>query len=1249
MTKVEGMRRSLKHTVYVFIVLAALVSLYCVRASMFVPFIQKYISVKMGYEVKFDNFYILPFSVTFANVNVDNMIVIQKITFKLSLLKFFVYSTKPLNCISRINISKLEISLNENSKDKNVSSDKRNISVKFPESEIAIFIDEAVVKNDNNGLLKIIGADILINHDKITLETVMHALGIPVKVSSRIERATGDIFNTSSVFTAEDRIDMLLKLTGTIDLSSLDITQNIVVEKLIYSGFKLIGSSGVFSKAGDTYKINLTGSFGKFEFNSFSGGTTEAKSEIDISKINESMSGDISLNFKGQDNISVFGLKITDLVVFGFKLGNFNLSGTKNCGGFYSMLCTYKTGGKIEIDCVRGGDYKARLIIKNKTMGTVRGNIKTGEVAVDMKNVDVAYIPFMGASAKGIVKISGAMDEISGQIDFVFKNCAGASIDATDMTGSITKNNDVYVFNFYKSNNSIILNNVIKSGEIISIDFKFGNVGVSNILLRLFGYLKYDVSGIASGRVKYEKGSMTKFDIKVFEGTIYDNKFKKFEAKGDINLNRIKIERFVFKNYSDEVIADIKGLFSFMATNPVSSLCVNVKDINAGGIKVSGHAAFHGGLSDNNEIKGVIESTGSSISGVSLGNILADVTISTKKFEISNLKSDNGIKASAIADFKENKISGSLYFKNTNIKGIYTGVSGFLNSAVKFSGELDNLDIKISAFIERGKYLSQSFSFSSELEYKNNSIKVNRAVLMADKMKVILKGNYLKGGVLSLSVENLTENIINVFVGFKTFVRGSFSGSGFFGVKKGKRYLKMFLEAKTAYVKTVKLNDVKYEIEVNDGNIAVSNVSVKVLDSEIRVGKGFFNIEDGKYELDLLLINAHVGPVDLFGDIKLSGKMTKRKGGFIMCRGTADFQNFWLNKHKLSGSLFDYTLKDRTLEFLQKANDINLYRSSGLIVFGDVIFAKEFITSKDKTFLDLRAAFSKDSFNLEIKSSNTDWCFISDVLNLPAVLGGTADINVSLSGSISRPEGNISVTSINGSVMEVPYDSFNVEVDFSDNYARIKEATVFKRNEISISVRGSFPLWFDKTLFEKMRKKPINVVYEIEDHKLNVLKYLAKDYISPRSGKMLLKGSFEGTYEKIKNNGKLLIVEGSFKAKNYFDEAKDVSVEMSLIENLIKIDKFNFKYGKGKLNIYGQLTLDNFNINDFDIRIVTEYDKGIFLRASQLPILGIMGSKLFLQNYFNGELGFDVRIQGPPVKPKVSGLVLLENMYFTFP
>ncbi|MDR0800381.1 MAG: translocation/assembly module TamB [Endomicrobium sp.] len=1245
------MCKLLKYVMYMLIVLVMLISLYCARASIFIPFIQKYIHAKTGHEVKFGNFYILPltFDLAFTNVKVDDIVTIQKITFKLNPVKFFVHIVASMNCVSRINVSKLEVSLNKNFKNKNISSGEKNTAFKLPDSEIIIFVDEAIIKNDKE-LLKIVNTDILVSPNKVSLGSIIYALSIPIKVNSHIERATGNIFNTSSVFTAEDKIDMLVKSNGTIDLSSLDIIQNVAVEKLVYKGFDLNGSSGVFSRIENACKISLTGSFGKFEFNSFAGGMAEAKSEIDISKINKSVFGNINLNFEGKNDTAVFRLNIVDLVVFGFKLGNFNLSGTKNHTGIYDMSCIYGTDEKIKIDYTKKGNYEAHLIIRNKTAGTIRGNTETGEVTVDIKNADIAcipMIPFMWKDVKGIVNISGTIDEVSGQIDFAFKNLKVSDINKANIAGTITRNNDMYVFNFYKNDNSFVLNNVIKNGEIISTDFKFIGIDVSNVLLHIYGYLKYSVSGTISGRVKYEKNSGTEFDIKAFNGTLYSNKFKKIEAKGDVNLDKINIERLVFVNDSDEIAADITGLLSFAKANPVSSFYVNVKDINAGGVKVSGSASFLGGLSDNNEIKGVIKSAGSSISGVSLGNLLANVTISTKKFEISNLKSDNGIEASVGADFKENKLSGILFLKNTEIKGVCNGVSGLLNSTVKFSGTLNNPDVKIAVYVKKGKYLSQSFSFSSELKYRNNTVKVDKAVLLADKTKVVLKGNYLNGGIISLTVENLTERIINTFVGFKTPLKGSFSGDGVLTINDGKQYLKMFLQAKKAYIKTLKLNDVKSDIEINGNNIAISSASAKVLDSEIKADRGFFNIEDGKYGFNLSLVNIHAGLFDLFGDIKLSGKMIKRKEGSIYT-GTIDLQNLWINKHKLSYYCFGYTIKDKTLEFLQKADGMNLYNSSGLIVFGDIISVKKFNISKDKTSLDLRAGFSNDSVDIGIKSSNIDWHFITDVLNLPDVIRGNTNINASLYGRISHPKGSISITSVNGSVMEIPYDNFDVEVDISNNYARIKKAIVFKQNEISMSVHGIFPLWLDKTLSKEMQKKPIDVVYEVEDHRLNVLKYLSGDYIKPYNGKMLLKGSVKGTWAKVRSNGRLSVVKGSIKIGNYIDKARNMSIEMSHVENLIKIDKFNFKSGSGKLNAYGQLRLDNFNVRDFDIRFVTG-SKGIFLCIPQLPIMSIMGSKSLLQDYSAGELGFDIRVHGSPEKPKISGSILLENTRFTFP
>ncbi|MCA6071602.1 MAG: translocation/assembly module TamB [Endomicrobium sp.] len=242
----------------------------------------------------------------------------------------------------------------------------------------------------------------------------------------------------------------------------------------------------------------------------------------------------------------------------------------------------------------------------------------------------------------------------------------------------------------------------------------------------------------------------------------------------------------------------------------------------------------------------------------------------------------------------------------------------------------------------------------------------------------------------------------------------------------------------------------------------------------------------------------------------------------------------------------------------------------------------------------------------------------------------------------------MTIISTSGSLMSVPYDSFNLEMNLHDSRAYIKKASAYKRNEIRILVRGDFPFYFDKILCDKIEQEPVNVVYEISDSKLNILKYLLDGYIKPYSGRMSLNGSFTGTYKKISSNAKLYVVGGGFESNDYFNKIKNVNIEISLVDKLIKIDKFSFKSGGGELNAYGQARLKNFGIEDFDIRFVTG-KKGIPLRIPQLPLSSFMRSKSLLQDYSSGEPSFDIRAQGTPTKPKISGKIRLENTRFTYP
>jgi hypothetical protein len=1219
----------------------------------FVPAIQKYICSKTGHEVKFDNFYISPFSLTFVGINVDGSISASKVIFKLNPIVFFKNINSSINFVNQINISKLKVSLNKSGE--NILFGKKNIVLKFHKFVGTIFIDEVVMKKKEE-FLKIINSNIHVHPQKIILRSTLCMSNVPIKFTSCIERKTDNTFTSSSVFISKNKINLFLKAVGIINLSSLSTVQNIRIEKFAYKGFKLDGSSAVFSMDRNYCGMSLLGNFGKFELKSSPKGIVVVNSKIDISKVNKKMKGSIELNFSGENKKSLLKLKMGNLGIFGFNFKNFILLGLRDKDDIYNISCIYDSDRKVKIKLVKSVDYEVEFFAKNKKIGAIKGNIVTGKISANMKNVnsrDLPIISFLNENIEGIINISGEIDESFGQIDFTFSKLNKSNfVWSRNIIVTVNRNRNNYIFNFYKVDGSIVFNSVVKDGEIVLASFKFIDLSISDTL-NAFGYFRHDVSGSANGYIKYERSVSTKFYIEGFNGTFFNNNFKKFELKGDVNLNKVHLERFVIKNRSNRVLASASGVFNFVNTVPISFLKINFKNMKVGIVVLSGNAEFQGSLKNRNKIKGIIKSTcGIVVSGLHIGNVSSDVVISKRDISFSNLKSDNGLKGNLSIDFTNN-IAGSVCLKNTNIRGIYRGVSGFLNSSVDFSGELNNPNIKIKTFLRKGRYFLLHFTLVLESEYKNRVFEISKAMMLTNNnTKIILKTRYLKGNALCVTIENLTEQVVGAFVGFRIPIRGSFSGNVMIVMPKvgENQGLKMFLVSKNVYVDNIKLKYVKSKIEIINGNVIMSDTYVKFLNGEIKVAKGLLNVKNGEYALNLFLANVQIGPIDLFGRIKLSGRVTRWNNASVTHGGTVNFCNLWMNSHKLPALQFIYVIRDKKIELLQKYIPKNLRSSSNVIALSTPILIEKKGIINGKFSSSLRADFSENFINLRIKISNISLDFVADILSLHNVIRGHADISIDLSCGISNHKGSISITSTNGSILEIPYDNLDVVIVFSDNYAHIKKATVFKRNEFRAFAVGGLPIWLASGPSVKTHNKPINILYEIEDHKLNILKYLTSGYIKPHFGTMSFKGSCTGTYGKVKNNGKISIIGGSFNSKGYIGKVRDMFVELSIIENLVEINKFNFKSGSSKLNIFGSLNLDNFSIRDFNLRFFTE-KKGVFIQIPQLPIPTVITSKSLrlIKNYSSGKPHFDIRLQGTPDNPKISGDILLENTRFTFP
>ncbi|MDR2251575.1 MAG: translocation/assembly module TamB, partial [Endomicrobium sp.] len=427
---------------------------------------------------------------------------------------------------------------------------------------------------------------------------------------------------------------------------------------------------------------------------------------------------------------------------------------------------------------------------------------------------------------------------------------------------------------------------------------------------------------------------------------------------------------------------------------------------------------------------------------------------------------------------------------------------------------------------------------------------------------------------------------------------------------------------------------------------AIKSASAKISNSEIRIDKGFCDLNNNKYFLDLFLLNIHAGPTDLFGNIKLSGDIVEENGSSIF-NGIVDLNNLWVNKYKLNHYLFNYSFKEGRLKLFQKPSDENNdFDLSGEIIFGNTLSVKKLNVVRKLSYFDMSGNFSKDRINLEVAGYSIDWKFMSNLFDLPAGLEGDADIHIKLKGNASSLDGNMSITSTNGTLMNVPFDKLGIYMDFYGSHAYIKEAFVSKRNSgINISVKGSFPI----CLSEKTSKEIVDISYEVEDNNLSILKYFSDSFLNPLNGKLLLKGAIRGNYKNLKSNATLSVYNGMFHSNGYLDKIKNVSVEASLTDNLIKINKFTFNSGAGKVSIAGQIKLKNFIIKDFDISAVTEGKKGIPISVPQLPVSKFMGSKSLLKDYSSGKPLFDIKITGTPEKPLISGYIVLEDTRFTFP
>jgi hypothetical protein len=1231
-----------KYIKYIVIILIIIFIVYFLRDPLFAPSIKKYLSSKIEKEIDFEKFYISPISLTVTNLKVKDTFLVKKVSFDLHPIKLIFNIKSPIKAIRKVKVSNAEVILNkENSipQDKTIS---KPLHIDVGSFNFDILVDKILLKTKYKNINF---KNMYLRFDKgnINLMSSLDVNGFIFDINSKLKQKNGTEFNTLTTIISKNKVIANIILNGTFD-TNLNLYQNIKVTKLKYKGLNFSSFEGVISKNFDIVSLNMLGAVGNLKLY-LKNKDLSIESYLSLSKINKNLIGDINSKISIKDNIENVKLNVKNLSIFNLGNGNFDFNITKNEKDNYIGYCKYGEGRKVEVRISKDGNYEKKIVVNGKELGSVIGNIRKGTIKANIKNVRLSDFPlksFLGKKVYGMISFYGQIDEVAGQINLSLDDLSNNK----KITGTITKNNDVYVFNVSNVNDTVLFNTVVKRGEILSSDFKFVKIDTFKIL-DILGYDLNKFSGIATGRIKYQKDAFLEFNLKIFDGYLYSNNFKKFDVKGNINSNEVNVEHCKMIDYSNKELLNIKAILGFSKQNLESFIFANIKNFKIGFVDLTSYAEFKGVLDEKKVINGLLNISSVSVAGANLDDISAEIKMSNKEIKVYNLKSSQDIGANGLINLKENKVLVNLECKNLDIKGLYKKFSGFLTFLVDISGDLSNPEVNFSASVANGKYFALPFSLFSEIKLKNKVLILNKVKLLSDKTNISLSGNYANDDKIDVEVNNLDEKVINAFVGFRTPLNINFTGKGNIVIKDKKLDYKLFLHSKTAYIKKLKLNDVKCNLEIKNSNIYLSSASCNIADSQVKADKGFFSLKDKTYGLDLFLVNIRVGFVDFLGGINLLGRMVKDEDRYKYI-GCANLSNFWISKYKLDSLNLNYHIKNKTLELYQQDNKNDkedALKVSALAVFGDILSIRKLNILTNDTSFNLSSDISKDFINLNLTSTNLESKIVTDVFNLGDLAFGKSNINLSLSGDIKKPKGSLQIDSKKGFFIGVPYDNLNFILNLENNRVYINKANILKRNELQISIDGDFPFYLKKDFTDK--QSPVNVFYKINDYKLNILKYMSLDFIRPFSGKMFLKGSFRGTMDKIESNAKLSISGASFEVKEYLNKVKNMYVDITLVDNLLTIDNFNLKSGSGKLNVYGNVKLKNFSVDSFDIRFITT-QKGIPVKIPQLPLTSFIGSKSFLQDYSFGEPSFDIRIEGNPTSPKISGKIILESTRFTY-
>lgn len=1256
------MWKKIRYVLY-FITLISIFSVtYNFREYFYIPFIQKSVDKISDSKIKFRTFSIeFPFKLVLYDIRYDKKIFIDKAVLRFEPLIFFQNMKMPLKSLSALKINKIvfvdetdQSFFAEQKEDKNLIKkikiniykrvfDLFNLNCDINKAEILYGKKVIKSKNINISLNKYVDVDA---HQIRYLNHNIHAKG-----NLKLE----DNFLVSNFYT---KIDGLIKtefdFAGRYDLINKFFEYDIYTKELFINRLVLGDVKANMKKDESSFTFNCYGENVNMFFNSReSFDIFNSTGTINLRDINDVLN--TKLEYSAFNNNKKLELKINakNTKVFGGDFGEFNFE-VNSEEEIYKIFGYHNSGNSFKTVLEKNGNYKTDVFNQKTKIGEMSGNYQKGEVSVDVKNLPITKIPFIDSlskTVKGTVSLYGNIGTQSGTIYLKGQQIASKRLKGFDVSGKLYKQNYKWMSEIATKDNKIILNGFYETKKNNGIEVFYNGVDTNN-LLQILGFEKPQLSGKVTGSIKYfAKDFMTYIDMNLKNGSLFDNKFDIWTISSDISKNGLNISTFTFKGKSSYI--DINSSISFLKKDLNSYFNCSIEDFKIKNLNLNYKLNFNGTLSEDNEIIGKAEVEKFTLDDFNFAHT-ANVILSTNKIHIKDLNNNNGLTGEILYDYTTNDISALLKNTKSKLSQYYSNIKGRLNSELTVSGKINNPEINFDGKIRNASYNNVLFDSNISLNYKNKKAVLKNLQILSGKnseTKFNASGIVDKNNTnVKINFKGLSENIINRYVGFRTPFKGTFYGDGKITGPISKLKAILNLHADTIFIKTMKFKSFSSKVKADNKVINLEDAEIKISDSEIKISSASFNTKTGKYDSNFKFVNTHLGPFDVFGNIKIDGKMTQKRGGSTY-NGNIGLINFWINDEKIDSLSLKYVIENRNFTF--KTYTENPLKISGNINFNQYpkIVLKNILINHLKQTYKLNGQILSDNIGLNMNGKNIDLSVMAGLFGFPEDISGALNFDLKSSGKISNPTINLSLNSSNGTIYHVPFDLCDIAIDVKNNNLNIDKFSIKKSGKYDLIVDGYFPFWLKSELKDKMMKNKVNVNYKLNDNGLYILNNITEKNITSKKGNLKIEGKLSGIRKNISNVGKLSLTGSNIKTDSYISKIKDLTLDVVWNNNLFKIDKAHAKIGSGVLEATGTVKMQGINPSFYDLNFFTT-KKGIPINIKELPIptSGVfkMESSSFA-NFSKGVPVFNFKLYGNPKNITLTGWAKLENTIFCFP